>query len=285
MPVGGPPPDDTIESGACTAKMVDVKITEAGLPWFLGGKLVSAINSRARVEIQQKGSSADSLPVGVPDNNPLAAAAIFVDESNANTVLATEQLTKDATPATLNGQSLTKWTGLPVSLSVAHPNISVVIALAGDASWTPTGGTLTSICNKVLVECYSVTQDASGNVTAATGIDFLHGYSTAGTGTAAAPIVRDATLYNAPGASGCTDDSGPYFLLHAACNGGCESEDRFRDRSRSQSLACADSCTGEGHWMGLPERRPEPEGLQDGLQRRRALTRGTGRRTGAMAIR
>jgi hypothetical protein len=226
--VGGPAPDDTIESAACTAKMVDVKITEAGLPWFLGGKLVSAINGRARVVLQQQGSSSKSLPVGVPDNNPLAAAAIFVDESNANTVLATEQLTKDAAPATLNGQSLTRWTGFPVSLSVAHPNISVVIALAGDDSWTPTGGTLTSICNKVLIECYSVTQDpTTGNVTAATGLDFLHGYSTAGTGTALAPIVRDATLYNAPGASGCTDGSGPYFLLHAACNVGVRAKIDF----------------------------------------------------------
>ena len=57
-----------------------------------------------------------------------------------------------------------------------------MIALAGKAGWTPPAGNLTSICNNVLVECYSVTQDASGNVTAATGLDFLHSYSTAGSG-------------------------------------------------------------------------------------------------------
>jgi len=68
--VGGPGPDDTIEAAACTAKMVDVKITEAGLPWFLGGKIVSAINSRARVEMQQQGSSSKSLPVGVRFSPP-----------------------------------------------------------------------------------------------------------------------------------------------------------------------------------------------------------------------
>jgi hypothetical protein len=220
--VGGPGPDDTVEDLPCAAKMVDVKITEAGLPWFLSGGLVSAINARARVVIQQKGSSSDSLPVGVPDNNPVAAAAIFVDESDSNTVLATESLTKGTT-ATLNGQSLTRWTGLPVSLSVSHPNISVVIALAGQTGWTPPPGNLTAICNNVLIECYSVTQDATGTVTAATGIDFLHGYASAGTGTALAPIVRDTTLYNV----GCTDDSGPYFLLHAACTVGVKAKIDF----------------------------------------------------------
>ena len=224
--VGGLPPDDTVESPACTAKMVDVKITEAGLPWFMGGKLVHAINARARVVLQQKGSSADSLPVGVPDNNPLAASAIFVDESDANTVLATQDLTKGA-PTTFNGETLTKWTGFPTNISLAHPNISVVIALAGKAGWTPPPGNLTTICNNVLVECYSVTQDATGTVTGVTGIDFIHGYATGGTGTAAAPIVRDVTLYNPAVAGGCTDDSGPYFLLHAACTVGVKAKIDF----------------------------------------------------------
>ena len=219
---GGPGPDDTVEDVPCSAKMVDVKMTEEDLPWFFARHIVSAINARARVVLQQKGSSADSLPVGVPDNNPVAAAAIFVDESNANTVLATEELTKGTT-GTLNGQSLTRWTGLPVSLSLAHPNISVVIALAGKVGWTPPPGNLTAICNNVLVECYSVTQDASGTVTAATGIDFIHGYATGGAGTAAAPIVRDTTLYNV----GCVDDSGPYFLLRAACTVGVRAKIDF----------------------------------------------------------
>jgi hypothetical protein len=220
---GGPGPDDTVEDVPCSAKMVDVKMTEEDLPWFFARHLVSAINARARVVLQQKGSSADSLPVGVPDNNPLAAAAIFVDESNANTVLATEELTKSPTPAVLNGQTLTKWTGLPVAISAAHPNLSVVIALAGKAGWTPPPGNLTTICNQVLIECYSITQDSSGTVTAVTGIDFLHAYATTGTGTAAAPIVRDTTLYNV----GCTDDSGPYFLLRAACTVGVKAKIDF----------------------------------------------------------
>ena len=249
--VGGPPPDDTVEDVPCAAKMVDVKITEAGLPWFLSGGIVSAINARARIQLEQKGSSSHSLPIGVPDNNPLAAAAIFIDESNANTVLATEQLT-NPTPATLNGQSLIQWTGLPVAVNLTHPNIGVVIALAGKAGWTPPPGNLTAICNNVLVECYSVTQDATGAVTAATGIDFIHSYSTAGTGTAAVPIVRDVTLTNV----GCTDQSGPYFLLNAACTVGVRAKIDFGVANPSTIAAIVKVpgylCPNSGNPKGCP---------------------------------
>src|SRR4051812_2141267 len=159
---GGPPADDTVEAGACDAKMVDVKLTEANLPWFLGGKVVPAVNARARGQIQQKGSSSDSLPVGVPDNNPVDAAAIFIDESSGNAVLGTQALVKSpATPVSLNGENDYQWvapTGL--SLNISHPNTGIVIALAGKTGIL-TGGSLTAICNRVLVECYSVTQDAT----------------------------------------------------------------------------------------------------------------------------
>ena len=79
--VGGPPPDDTIENTPCAAKMIDVKMTEADLPWFFKLAFVPAINARARVEIKQKESTAGALPIGVPDNNPVAGAVIFVNET------------------------------------------------------------------------------------------------------------------------------------------------------------------------------------------------------------
>jgi hypothetical protein len=255
--VGGPPPDDTIESAACNAKMVDVKITEAGLPWFLGGKVVSAINARARASLQQKGSAADSLPVGVPDNNPLAAAAIFVDESSGNTVLGKQQLVKSpSTPVTLNGQSLYQWTSTSsLSLNLTHPNTGVVIALAGDSTYTFPGANLTAICNHVLVECYSVTQDASGNVTAATGLDFVHGYDTAGTGTAAAPILRDVTLFN----QGCTNGSGPYFLLNAGCTVGVRAKVDFGTGVGNPTLSPTLAVLKVAGW-GCPNGGPNPKG-------------------------
>jgi hypothetical protein len=261
---GSPPADDTVEAGACDAKMVDVKVTEANLPWFLGrGKVcpnglfgVCAINAHARVEIQQKGTSADSLPVGVPDNNPVDAAAIFIDESSGNAVLGTQTLVKSpSTPVMLNGESDYQWvapTGL--SLNISHANTGIVIALAGKTGIL-TGGTLTAICNQVLVECYSVTQDASGNVTGATGLDFIHGYPTAGTGTAAAPILRDVTLTNAA----CTDGSGPYFLLHSACTVGVKAKVDFGTGAANPTVSPTLAVLKVSGW-GCPSSGANPKG-------------------------
>ena len=254
---GGPPADDTVEAGACDAKMVDVKLTEANLPWFLGGRVVPTVNARARVQIEQKGSSSKSLPVGVPDNNPLAAAAIFIDESNANAVLGTQSLTKSpATPVSLNGENDYQWVATTaLSLNITHANTGIVIALAGKAGWTPSGGTLTAICNQVLVECYSITQDNSGNVTAATGLDFVHGYSTAGTGSVTAPILRDVTLTNA----GCTDGSGPYFLLHSACTVGVKAKVDFGTAAANPTVSPTLAVLKVAGW-GCPNSGPNPKG-------------------------
>jgi Putative Flp pilus-assembly TadE/G-like len=203
--VGGPPPDDTIEDDPCAAGMVDVKMTEADLPWFFRLAFVPAINARARVEMLQKESTSGALPVGVPDNNPVAGAAIFYDEVNGN-VLATQSLTK-GTATTLNGQTLVPWTSSGSAVNIASARTGVVIALSGIPSWSASG-TLTAICGQVLVECYD--GEATGPWT---GLDFIHGYTTAGTGSATVPLIRDVSLYNQT----CSDQSGPYFLLNAGC--------------------------------------------------------------------
>jgi hypothetical protein len=213
---GGPGPDDTIESGPCSAKMVDVKMTEADLPWFFKLDIVPAINAHARVEIQQKESSAGALPVGVPDNNPISGAAIFIDEANSNSVKAVQPLTK-AGAVFRNGQNLTEWSSTAAPVNVSSSRTGVVIALSGLESWTPSG-TLSAICNQVLVECYD-----GADVGPWTGLNFIRGYSTAGVGSPTAPIVRDAILYNQT----CFDDSGPYFLLHAGCSVGVKAKIDF----------------------------------------------------------
>jgi hypothetical protein len=213
--VGGPPPDDTIEDTPCAAKMVDVKMTEADLPWFFRLAFVPAINARARVEIKQKESTSGALPVGVPDNNPVAGAAIFVNEVTGG-VIAIQSLTKGS-PTTLNGKTLTPWSSAGSPVNIASAQTGVVIALSGIPSWSPTG-TLSAICNQVLVECYD-----GADVGPWTGLDFIHGYSTAGTGTASVPILRDVSLYN----QSCGDNSGPYFLLNAGCSVGVRAKIDF----------------------------------------------------------
>jgi hypothetical protein len=204
----------------CATKFIDVKMTESNLPWFMRLSVVPAINAHARVSILQKNGGAGSLPVGVPDSNPVAAAVIFVNEVNG-TVIGTQPLTTTQS-VTANGQPLTLWTGDPVSVPIASARTGVVVALSGRPSWTPSG-TLSQICNQVLVQCYDVTLDTNGNVTSMTGLTFIHGYSTAGTGSPTAPILRDVTLYNV----GCTDDSAPYFLLNSGCSVGVKAKVDF----------------------------------------------------------
>jgi hypothetical protein len=206
----------------CQTKFVDVKMTEADLPWWMRLAVVPAINAHARVSILQKNGSAGSLPVGVPDSNPVAAAAIYVNEATG-AVLGTQSLTTTQ-PVNANGESLTLWTGPAVTVTIPTAptgkqtsNTGVVVALAGKSGWTPSG-TLSQICGQVLVQCYEGNDAGPWK-----GLSHIEGYSTTGTGTPTAPILRDVTLYPV----GCTDDSAAYFLLHSGCSIGVKAKVDF----------------------------------------------------------
>jgi hypothetical protein len=199
----------------CATKFVDVKATEANLPWYLRLAVVPAINAHARVSILQKNGGAGSLPVAVPDSNPVAAAAIYVNEVNG-AVIATQQLTTTQT-VTANGESLTLWTGAAVSADIQSAHTGVVVALSGKSGWVPSGS-LSQICNQVLVECYQ-----GGDTGPWLGLSHIQGYSTAGTGSPTVPILRDVSLYPV----GCTDDSAAYFLLHSGCSVGVKARVDF----------------------------------------------------------
>jgi putative Flp pilus-assembly TadE/G-like protein len=176
---------DYSDGGApCAARMVDMKLTEASLPWFFGLKVVPAINAHARVTIQALHQARGALPVAVPDIDPRSARAYFVDESNG-TVLASTPLTKAGTS---NGLAIWDNAGAPVSLDVNTSRIGVRIALGGGSSTT---------CGGYLVECY--------DMESANGVDFIRGWSTAGSAAPPnPPIARDVNLF----AGSCPD---PYF--------------------------------------------------------------------------
>ena len=166
----------------CQSGYVDVKSTDANVPWFLGANVVPAINAHARVATQTVTTLSGSLPVAVQDVNPVGAAAIFIDESNANAVLATTTLGKKDTPSTLNGRVVNEWDSPALSppsvtLPAGHPNIGVVIALSGTASWS-LSGSLATICTQDFVDCYAA-DPTTGLVTG--GLLFIHGYTTSGT--------------------------------------------------------------------------------------------------------
>jgi hypothetical protein len=224
--VGGPGPDDTVEAPACTAKMVDVKATEANLPLFLGVvprflnmRLLPAINAHARVEIRSEASSLGALPVGVPDVNPLSAIATFVDDSTGAALTGCKDSTTGVTlPActvplargiTL-GNGVVVWdsTGSVATVPIGVTNVGVRIALAGTALCNPaaspqcpagvSAATGSASCNQVLVTCYEAGSSTS--------LVRIRGWSSTPSG--AQPLPPQARSVQLTPGTGCSD---PYF--------------------------------------------------------------------------
>jgi hypothetical protein len=168
----------------CAARMVDVKITEASLPWFFGLDVVPAVNAHARVEIRALRRTKGALPVAVPDANPASARATFINNVTG-AVLATTPLSK---VGVVDGLAVWDNSAAPVSVPISAAHIGVRIALGGASSTT---------CGDPLVECYDL--GSSG------GIVYARGYD--GTTSGAPPnppVARSVTLV--PGT--CPD---PYF--------------------------------------------------------------------------
>ena len=198
--------DDTTEGSPCTAGMIDVKLTEVDLPWFVPSFFsalpasVKYINAQARVSVNQLDSSVGALPVGVPDTNPKAARATFINEATG-AILGSTALVKTGTS---NGLAVWDNAGVPlaVPLGTAAGPIGVVIALGGLTSTT---------CGQPLVTCYDAEEDPVSPATLPTkGIVHVRSWSAAGDGAQPAdPILRGAALV--PGS--CVD---PYFSSAAS---------------------------------------------------------------------
>ena len=107
----------------CAASMVDVKMTESNLPWFLGGSLVPAINTHARVAFNTVSQLKGQLPIGVVDVNPQSGAVIFYDEANPGNLSTTytRYLRKISTSGGLNEWSNTDASGSAIPITVTMP--------------------------------------------------------------------------------------------------------------------------------------------------------------------
>jgi Flp pilus assembly protein TadG len=224
--VGGPGPDDTVEAPACTAKMVDVKTTEADLPLFLGVvphflsmHLLPAINAHARVEIRSETTSRGALPVGVPDVNPVAAIATLVNDStgaalsgctDSATGVALPDCTVPLAQGTTLGSGVVQWdsTGSVATVPIGVTNVGVRIALAGTALCNATASPQcaagvsaasgSALCNQVLVTCYETGTSTS--------LVQIRGWSSTPSG--AQPNPPQARSVQLTPGSGCAD---PYF--------------------------------------------------------------------------
>jgi hypothetical protein len=218
--------DDTVESPPCTAKMVDVKATEASLPLFLGVvpnflnmRLLPAINAHARVEIRSENSSKGALPVGVPDVNPVSAIATFVDDSTGAALsgctdsasgVALPSCTVPLAEAGTAGNGVVLWNSAAsvATVPIGVTNVGARIALAGTSLCNQAGtpacpagvsaASGSATCNQALVTCYE-TGTANSLVQ-------IRGWSsTPGGAQPNPPQARSVQLV--PG-TGCSD---PYF--------------------------------------------------------------------------
>jgi Putative Flp pilus-assembly TadE/G-like len=211
--------DYTDQGPPCSANFVDVKMTEADLPWFFGPKrLVPRINARARVSMKLVSGLSGQLPIGVPDVNPLSGAVVFYDEANPNTLATTyaKYLRKVNTTGGLNEWANTDSTGSAVPASVTMPasgQLGVVLAFSSDGPplrppLPIANMTVTQICAQVRVDCY--------NAPASSGLLFMHGFSTAAAPANKVPIAKDATL-NTTGGSACPGSYAYFTYNNSSC--------------------------------------------------------------------
>jgi hypothetical protein len=199
------PVDNTVNTNPpCQSMMVDVKMTETNLPWYIKAfkrafNGIPYINAQARVEIREETTTGPGdIPVAVNDVRFVAAEAFFVNEASG-TVLGSAPLTA---VGTVNGLAQWSNTGSPFSLTVptgGNSDVGVRIALSGANNLT---GNMATDCAKPGVGCY----DASSGT--AQLLD-VRGYSTSGTGSPTAPIAQQVVMT----AGSCGDQ---YFTITTA---------------------------------------------------------------------
>lgn len=197
-----PAPDDTIEGNACAAAMIDVKLTNSNVPWFIRATSLGSpfIRARARTEIKVATGLNNVLPVAFPDPTPKKAEIVFFDEDSPGTVLGSAPLT-DSGLRTAEGYPIWDSSAAAIaSLNVGTVrHIGVRIVLSGSSSTT---------CGDRLVSCY---------LDATKGLLFVRGYAASASRGASTnpPVARQITVtdgtpfcaytnYLHTNASGCT---------------------------------------------------------------------------------
>ena len=217
--------DPTVETAApCSTPsfMFDVKATESNLPWFLGGGLVSAINTHARVQLHALSSASPSLPLAVPDINPKQVGATFVNEatggelsgcSGPNLITGTTctfSLTK-GTPA----GGLNIWSG-PSSITIPAAPAKVGVRLG-------IGGSVGSCANTSGTAAY--TCFAAGSTTA--GLTMIRDYAVGAPAPPVAPITLNPPVLDGVWLSSCSGNGAFFYLLTGTCTSGVSAEVNF----------------------------------------------------------
>jgi hypothetical protein len=197
----------------CSTKTLDVKGTDHDVPlltWLV--PIRPDAKSKARVEIRQVVQQSGMLPWAVPEVDPAAVVALFVNE-DAGTVIKGQRLTKrDVASLPFLEWSTSEPTdpGGISKVDLQTENTGVVVLVSKIDPMPSIGGSLAQICGQSpgLVKCYA----GSG---AQDGLTFIHGWSDV-TGSPQRPVARDVRLIN----QDCEDLSAPYFLVTGDCNVG-----------------------------------------------------------------
>jgi hypothetical protein len=187
----------------CSTKTLDVKATDDDAPLLFGFlPMVLDPKRKAKVEIQQIKEQSGMLPWAVPDIEPAAVVAIFVDEINGD-VLASQLLMQVDDP----DLPFSEWktSAFEETVDIPNENTGVVILVSKVEDDPLRTGSLTDICSQdpELITCYAGSGQEDG-------LAFVHGWSDL-PGTPAVPQIRDVSLF----AGECDEFAAPYFLLSA----------------------------------------------------------------------
>ena len=196
----------------CATSFLDVKGTddEAPLLWGLI-PFTASPKTHARIEIRDLESQIGVLPWAVPEIDPKAVVALFVNE-NTGAVFDFQELALNDVPTLPWSEWSTAVGQEPVLLENANDDTGVIILISKNDPTPATTGTLAAICGQDpgLVGCY-------GGASATSGLSFIHAYNGGFNGTLASPQVRQVELF----ASGCpipADYSAAYFTLAGNCS-------------------------------------------------------------------
>jgi hypothetical protein len=244
----------------CSERSLDVKGNDHDVPFLLGLiPLFPDIKARARIEVRQIVEQNGMLPWAVPEVEPAAVAALFVDE-NSGDVIAAQQLEKRDDPNLPFAEWVTSgldWSTTPPTEAVPNAsrvdlrfeNTGVVILVAKVVPF-PSGGTLSltgslsQICGQApgVVSCFA----GDGNQD---GLTFIHGWNDEN-GTPAVPVVRDVSVLDV----NCEDLSAPYFLRTGDCDLGLQAVLHFEptpgfDPESAEVVFDAPGCAPNGCTM------------------------------------
>jgi len=189
------PDVDTQEPCQTPHLMLDVKQTEADVPYILGSlldwaapgsaTLVPAINARARVQLRKATILTGTLPLAIPDVDPKHVTATFVNEATGAAIGSPVELTKGAAAGGLNYWQASGSVAIP-----ANAKAGVRIGLGAQS------GSCLNVIGGTGYTCYDYS-------TTSIGLAAISGVGTGGTLTAPKPRVWATT--------NCSPTGGPFF--------------------------------------------------------------------------